>query len=163
MREVVASAIVLKKDPLRDVDGRYSFFTERFGKVVGKATSSRKIVSKLAPHLEPGMVSQVRYVEKGGTQIVDALKIGRVGSLSFLDLHFLAELLPEGQPETDLWGLIVDGAFSWPDALAILGWDPTGALCATCGRTGEAFYIRRQEFFCHSCASKLPRDAVILL
>ncbi|HVM77287.1 MAG TPA: recombination protein O N-terminal domain-containing protein [Candidatus Paceibacterota bacterium] len=163
MQEYVANAIVLRKDSLRDLDGRYSFFTDRFGKIIGKATSSRKIVSKLAPHLEPGIVSRVRYVEKGGTQIVDALKIGRAGNINFLDLHFLAELLPEGQPESELWGMIVDGTFSWPDALALLGWDPTGAHCATCGRASEAFYTRRQEFFCRTCAARLPRDAVILL
>lgn len=146
MQEYVANAIVLRKEPLRDLDGRYSFFTESRGKITGKATSSRKIISKLAPHLEPGMVSRVRYVEKGGTQIVDALKIGRAGGITFIDLHFLSQLLPEGQPEADLWSLIIDGVFTWPDALTILGWDPTGALCVTCGRRAEAFYIRRQDF-----------------
>ncbi len=164
MQEYVANTIVLKKDPLRDLDGRYAFFTEQFGKVVGKTTSSRKITSKLAPHLEPGMVSRVRYIEQHGTQIVDALKVGRISSVSFLDLHFLAELLPEGQPEPELWSLMFQEAFSWPRVLSVLGWDPEGAVCAACGRNDvAAFYVRRQEYFCENCASKLERDAVLLL
>ncbi|HVN26824.1 MAG TPA: recombination protein O N-terminal domain-containing protein [Candidatus Paceibacterota bacterium] len=162
MQEYVANAIVLKKEPLRDLDGRYALFTERFGKVVGKTTSSRKITSKLAPHLEPGMVTRVRYVEKGGTQIVDALKVGRL-SMKPHDLHGLADVLAEGQPEYDLWTMLLGNDFSWPTALAMLGWDPRGAQCATCGRTDiAAFYPYRQEFFCQSCASRLGRDAISL-
>jgi recombinational DNA repair protein (RecF pathway) len=163
MQEFVANAIVLKKDPLRDLDGRYALFTERFGKIIGKATSSRKITSKLAPHLEPGMVSRVRYIEKTGTQIVDALKVGRL-PISLTDLHVLADLLPEGQAETELWTMMVREDFSWSSALRVLGWDPAEAVCATCGRaTLRGFSIRRQEFFCESCASKLGNDAVVLL
>jgi len=148
---------------LRDLDGRYTLFTDRFGKIIGKATSSRKVTSKLAPHLEPGMVTRVRYIEQKGTQIVDALKVGRL-SMALADLHVLAELLPEGQPEIELWNTIVRNDFSRKATLKMLGWDPEGALCAACGR-GDArhFYIRRQEFFCASCASKLGRDAVLLV
>lgn len=163
MQEYVTNAIVLKKDPLRDLDGRYALFTEHFGKVIGKTTSSRKITSKLAPHLEPGMVSRVRYIEKNGTQIVDALKVGRL-SISLTDLHFLAELLAEGQRELELWTMIVQKNFSWVTTLAALGWDPSGAICMTCGnRDAPYFYTRRQEFFCENCASKLDHDAVLLV
>ena len=163
MQEYVANAIVLRKDPLRDLDGRYSLFTEQFGKVIGKTTSSRKITSKLAPHLEPGMVSRVRYIEQKGTQIVDALKVGRL-AISLLDLHLLAELLPEGQREFDLWRSLLHNDFSWSATLKILGWDPEGALCAACGREkATTFLIRRQEFFCRSCASKLGREGVLLV
>lgn len=163
MQEYVANAIVLRKDPLRDLDGRYSLFTERFGKVIGKTTSSRKITSKLAPHLEPGMVARVRYIEQKGTQIVDALKVGRV-SINLVNLHFLAELLPEGQAENELWNTLLRDDFSWRLVLKILGWDPEGVVCVTCGKSDvRAFFIRRQEFFCQTCATKLGKNGVLLL
>ena len=62
MQEYVTDALVLKKEPLRDFDARYYFFTKKFGKLKGKATSARKIVSKLAGHLEPGTLAKVRFV-----------------------------------------------------------------------------------------------------
>jgi len=109
------------------------------------------------------MVTRVRYIEQKGTQIVDALKVGRL-SVSLTDLHILAELLPEGQAETDLWNTLLHNDFSWKTALKILGWDPDGAMCVACGRSeAHTFYLRRQEFFCASCASKLGRDAVLLV
>ena len=157
MQEYVVNAIVLRKYPQGDLDGRYTLFTERFGKITAKAKSSRKITSKLAPHLEPGTLLRVRFIEAHGTQIIDALKNG-ITPLSLLDLHLLSMLLSEGQPEADLWQILaVEGRFSWPRALAILGWDPDGALCITCNaRPGKHFYVPRQEFFCDTCVKKLP-------
>jgi recombinational DNA repair protein (RecF pathway) len=161
MQEYVTDAIVLKKDPLGDLDGRYILFTKRFGKMVGKAKSSRKITSKLAPHLEPGIVAKVRFVEAKGTQIIDALKSERLKML-LNDLHFLSQLLPDAQPEEDLWEMLIGNDFSWQKTLSILGWDPEHAECAGCGRARpEYFYIPRQEFYCRACASKVRRDAVI--
>lgn len=156
MQEYVTNAVVLRKYPQGDIDGRYVLFTERFGKITAKAKSSRKITSKLAPHLEPGTFAKVRFIEAHGTQIIDALKDGTIG-LSLLDMHFLSMLLPEGQPEPELWAALAEGRFSWPPVLAIFGWDPEGALCVTCGtRRGTHFYVPRQEFFCDLCVRKLP-------
>lgn len=161
MEEYVTDAIVLRKDPRGDLDGRYTLFTKRFGKIAGRATSSRKIISKLAPHLEPGTFAKVRFVEAKGTQIVDALKSSRA-SLDINDLHFLSDLLPEGMPEPTLWDLIVEDAFRWRTALAILGWDPEGAACATCGaKDPSCFYVPRQEFYCTLHASRARRDTVL--
>ena len=78
MQEYVTRAVVLDKETRGGhADARYSFFTERFGKVRAKATSSRKIVSKLAGHLEPGTLSAVRIIEQHGTRVVDALTTAR--------------------------------------------------------------------------------------
>jgi recombinational DNA repair protein (RecF pathway) len=180
MQEFVTNAIVLRKYPQGDIDGRYTLFTERFGKLMAKAKSSRKIISKLAPHLEPGTLLKVRFIEAHGTQIIDALKDDAI-ALSLLDMHFLSMLLPDGQPEPELWSMLVEQAqtqqnnrkherakFSWSHALAILGWDPEGALCITCNaRPGTHFYVPRQEFFCDTCVKKLPsklrQSAVISL
>ncbi len=186
MREYVTEALVLAKEPLRDLDGRYFFFTKRYGKVVGKATSSRKITSKLAGHLEPGSFVRVRFVERNGSggngngaaQIADALKYGRTAALAG-DLAIVSRLLADNEPDAALWnalaadravtaqaassGMPGNGRFSWPLILALLGWDPRHAACETCGGAAEAFFIPRQEFFCARCASKLPRDEVLLL
>jgi len=162
MQEYVTDAIVLRKDPQGDLDGRYTLFTKRFGKIRAKAKSSRKITSKLAPHLEPGMVAKIRFIETKGTQLIDALKSGSV-ALSLGDLHFLSQLLPDAEPEPALWELINNG-WSWPKALAILGWDPEDAECVDCGaKRPSYFYITRQEFYCREHASKARKDAVIFI
>lgn len=162
MQEYVAEAIILKKDALGDLDGRYTLFTKRFGKIIGKAKSSRKITSKLAPHLEPGTVAKVRFVEAKGIQLIDALKSDRA-TLSLDTLHALAQLLPDAEPEPALWELLDGGRFTWPRALAILGWDPANAECAVCGaRPPEYFFTTHQEFYCHTHASKTHKGAVSL-
>ena len=168
MQEFVTDALVLRKEPLRDFDARYSFFTKRFGKVVGNATSARKITSKLAGHLEPGSLTRVRFIERNhgnGTQITDALKHGAV-AMPLSDLGFLERMLAEGEVDEALWDECVGGRFSWSAVLRILGWDPRHAACTVCGKRAAAFYITRQEFFCKDCAlgaSKSVRDALILL
>ncbi len=173
MQEYVTEAVVLEKEPIRDFDARYSFFTKRFGKLKGKATSARKITSKLAGHLEPGTLAKVRFVARSGengngVQIADALKYGRLAA-SPTDLHFLNKMLPEGEPDTALWNELTrerrEQRFPWGNVLRILGWDPREAVCEECGkgRKAAAFYIPKQEFFCAPCASKLERDALLLL
>ncbi len=150
MQEYVTDAIVLKKEPLRDFDARYWFFTKKFGKLKGKATSARKITSKLAGHLEPGTLVKVRFVERNGAngngaQIADALKVQALG-LPLAGLHQLNSILPDGEPDAALWSELMGsargahGGLSWPRVLAVLGWDPQDAICEGCGagRAGSA-------------------------
>jgi recombinational DNA repair protein (RecF pathway) len=144
MQEYVTDAIVLTKRPVGELDGRYALFTKKFGKMTGRATSSRKITSKLCGHLEPGSAVKVRFIEQKGTRIVDALKTARV-AIGVRDLAALADLLPEMDPDAPLWehlSLVRDGGaeggiggerFSWATVLKLLGWDPEGAACAGCG------------------------------
>ncbi len=166
MLEYVTDALVLSKEPYKDFDARYVFFTRRFGKISGKATSVRKITSKLAGHLEPGTLAQVRFVEKNhgnGTQIVDALGTGRLYA-ALPNLGRLAAILAEGDADEALWSALTEGRFSWREILRIQGWDPEGAVCAQCGReAAAAFLIPRQDFLCDACASKIRPDALILL
>ena len=163
MQEYLTKAIVLDKDIRNDADARYLFFTERYGKIAARAKSSRKIVSKLAGHLEPGTLADVRIIETHGAQVVDALSFARAAA-PIADFAALAHLLPEWQPEPELWDeLIADpsGAhLAWPRILTILGWDPSGAVCANCnllGRPARHFSLPRQEFFCASCAASFAR------
>jgi len=171
MQEYVTDAIVLEKEPLRDFDARYFFFTKRFGKMAGKATSARKITSKLAGHLEPGSMAKVRFVHRSGgngngngaPQIADALKYGKLAASS-ANLHFLNALLPGGETDAALWNELTGKEFSWMRILRILGWDPEEAGCEGCGKNeAAAFYIPKQEFFCASCALKLDRNELLLL
>jgi len=150
MEEYVTDAIVLKKGSSGECDGRYTLFSERFGKIFAKAKSSRLITSKLAGHLEPGTVAKVRFIDKGSAQIVDALKASRI-DVSPGDLILLRDLLPDLQADPELWSLLMSRPFSWNDVLRTLGWDPRGALCALCRRKALWFFIPRQEFFCDTC------------
>jgi len=190
MQEYVTRAVVLDKEPRNNQDARYFLFTERYGKIAARAKSSRKIVSKLAGHLEPGTISSVRVIEQHGSQVVDALKIARarisVGSLSALN-----NLLGEWEPDAELWqelmgvsqnsgadianaaGTIAPHPFSWANVLTILGWDPSGAVCVNCGgsatgnpaKPARYFNIPRQEFFCAQCAaaSRFVKNDLILV
>ena len=188
MHEYVTKAVVLDKTTRSgEADARYSFFTERYGKIAARATSSRKIVSKLAGHLEPGTVSAVRIIEQRGTRVVDALKITRL-PIAIADLASLNNLLGEWEPDAALWNEfrrtavqakkasgIASVAF-WRNTLAILGWDPQGAVCANCerlafgpgGGKGMYFYIPRQEYFCAECAAAgrasrfAPNDLILV-
>ncbi|MDE2019210.1 MAG: recombination protein O N-terminal domain-containing protein [Patescibacteria group bacterium] len=178
MQEYVSDAIVLAKYPSGELDSRYALFTQKYGKMVGKTKSTRKITSKLAGHLEPGNAVKARFVEKGGgsaslapgTQIVDALKTVGTG-IALNDLALLAELLPEMDPDPGLWDAVGRQPFSWRNILGILGWDPGDAACASCGTGLHAknqiskfyFYIGRQEFFCGTCAAKGRKENMIAI
>src|ERR1700734_991038 len=107
MQEYVTRAVVLDKEPRNNQDARYFLFTERYGKIAVRAKSSRKIVSKLAGHLEPGTIASVRVIEQHGSQVVDALKFARAGA-SITDLALLNNLLSEWQPDPELWGAVAN-------------------------------------------------------
>jgi DNA repair protein RecO (recombination protein O) len=166
MEEYVTEAIVLRKTSFKQVDARYTLFTKRFGKMVAKAISSRKITSKLAGHLEPGTRVRVRLIEKNGLVLVDALKDGVVDSaISLQDLYFLDRVLPENEEESSLWSLIENGKFNWREVLSILGWDPEEATCYVCGQPHpRGFSLARQEFLCANCVGRFhPQEVLIEL
>ena len=160
MQEYFSDAIVLDRLANGDLDSRVIFFTKKFGKLVAKAKSARKITSKLSAHLEPGNLIQLRLIEKNGLQIVDALKMSRL-TMSPQELYLVSELLAEAEPESGIWELCAREKFSWQEALKILGWDPMLAHCSDCSGKALSFHITSQEFFCGSCSSKLPKNKVI--
>ena len=163
MQEYVTDALVLAKRASGELDARYTLFTKKFGKMVGRAKSSRKITSKLAGHLEPGSVIKVRFIEKAGVQIVDALRTARA-DISLKDLSALDGVIPEMEVDDVLWEQVSGGVFSWTSIIRALGWDPAEAVCAHCGRRDASFFfVPRQEFFCPSCVSKLRVDEVSLI
>ncbi len=160
MQEYLSEAIVLSVRQNGNLDARVSLFTKRFGKMKAKVKSARKITSKLAPHLQPGNVVRVRIVEKAGLHVADALKLFSLG-LSPYTLGFLGELMPEAEPDLELWTLFTRSDFRPQEILKVLGWDPALAECGICAdRNAPVFHIRTQEFFCEGCASKFPANEV---
>jgi recombinational DNA repair protein (RecF pathway) len=187
MQEYATEAIVLEMYPSGDYDARYSLFTKKFGKLIARAKSVKKITSKLAGHLQIGNRVRARLIEKKGLQVVDALKQSALG-IGLSDLYFLDRVLHEAEPDHELWELLTGGDFNWRTGLKILGWDPAHAECAGCAGKSKldsrihlrmklrtdtvrgndigkiaVFHIRTQEFYCSGCASKVRRNEVILL
>lgn len=162
MYEYITEAVVLERQPLGDKDSRVSFFTKRFGKLVGRATSARTITSKLSSHLEPGTILKTRIIEKRVLHIADALKSGRA-QVGLSDLRFLNHFLGDGEPDMRIWRMLVHGPFAWKTVLSHLGWDASYAKCSLCGQNPESFSARSQEFFCTWCASKMPQEDVLYI
>lgn len=151
MNEYVSEAIVLSKDPQGELDERVSVFTKNLGKLSAKVKSSRRIKSKLSPHLEPGNLIRIRMVEKGNLQVVDALKSARLSAPPHF-FYLLSRVLHEGEPEKELWRLLSEGNYDWNVILAVLGWDPGQAVCEHCKKVSPAsFHITSQSFFCGLC------------
>lgn len=161
MQEFVSDAVVLAKDDRNDLDHTVSVFTKHYGKIRGKTKSTKKITSKLSGHLEAGNLIKVRFVEKGGIQIVDALKREKIKA-SPEDLRHMDTILAEGEPDFHIWAAL-QRQFNWKVILGILGWDPQESSCSACGGESKVFYVRNQEFFCAACASKIPESELICL
>lgn len=156
-------AIILDREATGDLDSRFALFTKRFGKLMAKAKSVRKITSKLSGHLEPGNLVQARLIEKNGLQVVDALKAARL-KISTANLYYLNLLLAEAEPDLRLWQELISGNFSWPNTLKILGWDPAEVFCQVCEeRPPAAFSIQSQEFFCGGCSLKSGKGELLYL
>lgn len=164
MREYVSEGLVLGREPAGDFDARFSIYTRRYGKLVAKARSLRKITSKLAGHFEPGNFVFARFVEKNGLQLVDGLKTARSG-IGFVGLARLDGILHERESDAELWSALCDPVLDWSRVLAVLGWDPRAARCMSCGSVSPvSFRFGTQEFFCARCAPRLsPVEAVQLV
>src|SRR3989338_5393108 len=106
--EYYTQALVLAKEPTGESDSQVFLYTSDLGLVIAKAVGARKIVSKLAGHLEPPNFIAVRLFQKIPFQIVDALKISTLPKgknwASILDI--IKQLTAEGQPDPELWRMI---------------------------------------------------------
>ncbi len=177
MYEYSSEAVVLDRLPNGDLDERVVFLTKRFGKIVAKAKSVKKMTSKLSGHLQPGNLVQIRLVEKNDLQVVDALKKSKSG-FSPRELAFLGELLAELEPDVHIWEMFTRPnyvrqnlggragdwlMFPWKETLKVLGWDASFASCSECGAKPHSFKPKTQEFFCKSCASKLRAGEILFI
>ncbi len=160
MYEYRSDAVVLDAAPAGESDTRFFLYTERYGRIVARGKSARKITSKLTPHLQVGNVASVRLVEKNGLRVADALKARRLPHAPH-DLAVLNRLLHDAERDAGLWALVAGDTYDWRAVLARLGWDPAHASCARCGKGASAFIVHAQEFVCSAHASKLPAGEVV--
>lgn len=169
MREYIDDAIVLNKRELGAQDVRYSLFMKRFGKMVAKGKSVRKLTSKLAGHLEPGGLVRVRLIEQHGLQVVDALRESVVirfddSGVTLKNFSFLSRLLADGEPEPAVWAMVRGGVLDWNSILKTLGWDPSESVCSACGaRPVAGFSVSRQDFFCKRCVARISSYEMVVL
>lgn len=164
MVEHYTEALVLDKEDLGDFDSRVYLYSKDFGKGIAKATSSRKITSKLAAHLEPGNFIQARLIQSSNwrMQIADALKIGSLpkNQNTIAVLNMVKELLPENQPEEDLWNLLKENKLNGSEVLKILGFDSQFAVCQSCqAEKPEHFLLKNLEYSCSLCLLQAGRPA----
>lgn len=159
--------MVLQKEPVGEADSEYSVFTWDVGKIRARASSSRKILSRLAGHLEPGTLALLRIVrknEEGRFRMAEALSEEKTKSPAVIRVLSLAEsLIPLEQPDINMFAflksLIVQGADSeaksYAQLLKLAGFDPEAAKCGVCGRS-EIAYFSPQDimFLCAPCLKK---------
>lgn len=189
MNECITDALVIDREENGEQDARVFLYTESLGGVAAKATSIRKITSKLATHLEPFNFVKVRLIERSnngsvGYQIGDALTVHRSAAwrASPETLRVGLELISvfkesgfRGDADIEVWRTLVamfQNAPREPYAaysvrlLTVLGFDPRYAACGACGKERLAqFSFRALSFFCDSCAphGELARDPVFRL
>lgn len=180
MLEVTTEAIVLDKEDLGEQDSRVFLYTKDFGKISAKATSLRKITSKLAAHLEPFNYISARLISKGdffdgkGFQLADALLIDSAKELKS-DINFLRQALevfnlfkksiPDGVPDLDLWKALEDLrlkkiSLDLLSGLKMLGFDAEFSSCELCNKTKPEFFYPKDNFFlCRPCKFSLAGQA----
>lgn len=156
MREVITDAFVLEKEPIGEFDTRLILFTRILGRVVATATSTRKITSKLAAHLEPFFLLQIRLVEGKGSgehfrfRIADAMRHSPPFIIGSDSARLLSRLALQGHPEPELWHTLLNSK-DIRELLRVLGFDPQEAFCERCGASPPYFSLRESVYYCNSC------------
>lgn len=166
MVEYLTEAVVLEKQPDRNLDAAFVFFTRDLGKVYGKATSSRKITSRLAAHLEPGTYLQLRLARKSvgeNFRIVEALsEAKRVNPEIIRFLVFLERMTPAYAKDEVLFMFLkeviqnpsISEKMAYRGLLKIIGLDPDEATCSCCGRKKIAYFSSQDIIFlCRQCGT----------
>lgn len=164
MQEHSTRALVIDIDRANESDARVTLYTELLGKVVARARSLYKPKSKLAAHLQPLTLTQVRLVEKHGIQVVDSLTERRlittdtpkVVALELLGVaRLISELTHEYQPDNQLWEVIRSGNLMSRELLRVLGFDPDHAGCHECrSPRPQHFILRDSVYLCANCFQK---------
>ena len=163
MLEYKTEAVVLDKEEMGEYDSRVFFYTKELGKVSAKATSARKITSKLSAHLEPLNLIKLRLVHKNNFMITDALVIdnftnwrqsANLGQVLEM-LNFVKEMTFEGQDDYQLWttlkSVLYSSTISYISLLKVFGFDPQFALCESCQNKPNYFFAKDFIFYCKNC------------
>lgn len=155
-------AIVLDVRNL-ELDSEYTLFTETLGKIRAKATSVRKITSKLAGHLEPGTLIKVRLIRKsidGPIRLVEALSIEKLKTQKVMEALLLADrVMPIEEKDGAMFSILKkiilgEGIDYQREILKVAGFDPNFAKCHRC-ETEKIVYFNYQDiiFLCDKCLS----------
>ena len=154
MVEYFTKAIVLGKEDVRDHDSRVFLYCQNLGKISAKATSLRKITSKLAAHMEPGTIAEVRLINKNSFQLADAVKIAALpkNPKTVRVLEIVKELSADSQFDQNLWNYFFSGELTSEKALEILGYAIDFASCHNCGsKNPTRFLLNELAYHCESC------------
>ena len=178
MLDLTTRAIVLDKENVGECNSRIFLYTEKLGSVVGYATATRKLTSKIAAHLEPMNIIDVRLVEKKNRsfQIGDALIIEKSkmifenSSAIFKIMSILKESSFAGNPDEETWELFYAMLVRKNELaiheyvtkfLTVLGFNPKYSLCARCATPKPDYFLLQDfYFYCRACVPRL--DSLIL-
>jgi len=152
--------VVLRRETWRDAARLYTIYTREAGKLLAVGRGTRKLLSKLGPHLEPYGVVDLHLARGRKTETVCGAIMVRppdpfaADERRYLAVSFAAEMVDHfvktGDPDPDLWRLIeawyadlavvpvehVDArltAFVWR-FMSHLGYRPKFDGCSECGR-----------------------------
>ncbi|MDE2001878.1 MAG: recombination protein O N-terminal domain-containing protein, partial [Patescibacteria group bacterium] len=177
--EIITDAIVVDKTDTGEQDQRISLYTKDFGKVVAKTTSTRKILSKLAAHVEPLNLVSARLVSRGdgfdmrGFQLVDALSFDAAAAVkrdpqvliqAVKVFECVFQSIPAGVPDEELWDFFQAirtgrSMASLDTALHALGLNAQFARCQICDRVQPEYFVAGKNFFlCTACRSAARID-----
>lgn len=166
MIEHFTKAVILGKEDVRDYDTRVFLYCEGLGKIVAKATSLRKITSKLAAHMEPGNIVEVRLINKNSFQLADAVKINSLpkNPKTIRMLEIVKELSAEGQFDPDLWNYFFSGELTSEKALEALGYGLGFASCQNCGaKNPTRFLVNELAYHCEPCFVQIGRPVSFVI
>jgi len=158
-------ALVLDKESRGEYGNLIHIFTKELGRIEARTWGSRKIVSKLSPHLEPNFFSEIRLIEKNGFLITDALREGKK-NFSWEVLTILKNISAPIEKNEEIWKKIEEGEMEKEFLLKHFGFDPKFSGCSICGNFyPKVFYLKEQEFLCGNCllSLKVPIDEVIYI
>ncbi len=177
MVEYLTQAIVLNSRPQRENDRIVDIYTKNFGRLNVRVIGGRRILSKLAPHLDTFNMVTVRLVEKNQITVTDVMTDERFGkerqdpifypsALKIISL--VRSLTPLAAPDARLWYHLAKnlktGGGDIATLLKIFGYDPMQASCDSCGNSPVKFFrIKDQSFFCGNCGLKWGTDGLIYL
>lgn len=154
-------AIVLKREPWRESARLYTFYTREHGKVLAVGRGTRKLLSKLGPHLEPYSAVNLHLARGRRLDTVCGASTARSSEAFSADearhlaAAFIAEaadqLIRQGERDETMWDLLeavfADLAVLPADAVLArlesfiwafmdrLGYRPKLDACIICGRS----------------------------
>ena len=120
---------MLSKKEMGDNDVLFFLYTKELGRVAALAKGAKRLTSKLAGHLEPLSLSNVRLVEKKRLHIADALLLDNFKNIrnnyrtfkeALLLLKFIEDNTFEFQADELLWQVLSQALKNLDQAASLL-------------------------------------------